>query len=208
MSTQIAVRLPDEMVAFLDKAVADGKATSRAALVSAAVEREMRRQAAETDAAMLRKDGAADDLDALVNWTTSHIDITDEGAPDLPGPARQETTRCCPTREAARAVMTKVTVAPITSTAKGLSSEVPVGPANGLEHDSVISLDNVVTIPVGLLGRTVRFLTSEQEKLLARSIVLAYDLKIALLDTSTTTRPGECFVPSAGEGAVAEDWHR
>lgn len=77
MSTQIAVRLPEEMVAFLDKAVADGKATSRAALVSAAVEREMRRQAAETDAAILRKEGAADDLDAVVNWTTSHIDIAD-----------------------------------------------------------------------------------------------------------------------------------
>ena len=77
MSTQIAVRLPEEVVAFLDKAVAEGKATSRAALVSAAVEREMRRQAAETDAAILRKAGAADDLDSLVNWTTSHIDIAD-----------------------------------------------------------------------------------------------------------------------------------
>lgn len=77
MSTQIAVRLPEVMVAFLDKAVADGRATSRAALVSAALEREMRRQAAETDAAILRKDGAADDLDALVNWTASHIDIDD-----------------------------------------------------------------------------------------------------------------------------------
>lgn len=87
------------------------------------------------------------------------------------------------TREAARAAMTKVTVAPITSTAKGLSSEVPVGPGNGLEHDSVISLDNVVTIPVSLLGRNVGFLTSEQEMLLARSIVLAYDLEIALLGT-------------------------
>ena len=77
MSTQIAVRLPEAMVAFLDKAVADGKATSRAALVTAAVEREMRRQAAETDAAILRRDGAADELDPLVNWTTGHIDVAD-----------------------------------------------------------------------------------------------------------------------------------
>jgi Arc/MetJ-type ribon-helix-helix transcriptional regulator len=77
MSTQIAVRLPEAMVAFLDKAVADGKATSRAALVSAALEREMRRQAAEADASILRKDGAADDLDPLVNWTSSHIDVAD-----------------------------------------------------------------------------------------------------------------------------------
>ena len=77
MSTQIAVRLPEDMVAFLDKAVADGRATSRAALVSAAVEREMRRQAAETDVEILRKGGAADDLDSLVNWTTGHLDIAD-----------------------------------------------------------------------------------------------------------------------------------
>ncbi|MCW3156781.1 type II toxin-antitoxin system PemK/MazF family toxin [Micropruina sonneratiae] len=87
------------------------------------------------------------------------------------------------TREAARAAMTKVTVAPITSTIKGLNSEVPVGPDNGLEQLSVISLDNVVTIPANLLGRTIGFLTSDQEMLLAKAIVLAYNLDIALLDT-------------------------
>lgn len=78
--------------------------------------------------------------------------------------------------------MTKVTVAPITSTIKGLSSEVLVGPYNGLDQDSVISLDNVVTIPTGLLGRTIGFLDSQQEALLARAVVLAYDLDISLLD--------------------------
>ena len=87
------------------------------------------------------------------------------------------------TREAARAAMTKVTVAPITSTAKGLSSEVPVGRTNGLEHDSVISLDNVVTIPVNLLGRSLGFLTADQEAQLARAVVLAYDLDIPLLES-------------------------
>ncbi len=78
--------------------------------------------------------------------------------------------------------MTKVTVAPITSTVKGLSSEVPVGPENGLDQISVISVDNVVTIPAALLGRTVGYLTSGQDALLARAIVLAFDLDIALLD--------------------------
>lgn len=77
MSTQIAVRLPDEMVAFLDQAVAQGKVASRAALVSSALEREMRRQAAEADAAILRQQGAADDLDTLVDWTVGHLDIAD-----------------------------------------------------------------------------------------------------------------------------------
>ena len=58
MSTQIAVRLPDEMVAFLDRIVASGEAPSRAALVATALEREMRRLAAEHDAQLLRKNGA------------------------------------------------------------------------------------------------------------------------------------------------------
>jgi Arc/MetJ-type ribon-helix-helix transcriptional regulator len=72
MTTQIAVRLPDDMVAFLDAAVASGATPSRAALVARAVEREMRRQAAESDAAILRASGADDDLDELVEWSASH----------------------------------------------------------------------------------------------------------------------------------------
>ena len=84
------------------------------------------------------------------------------------------------TRGAARAAMTKVTVAPITSTVKGLSSEVAVGPANGLDASGAISLDNVITIPARLLGRTVGYLAAEQELQLARAVVLAYDLDLPL----------------------------
>ena len=78
--------------------------------------------------------------------------------------------------------MTKVTVAPITSTIKGLTSEVGVGPDNGLDADCVISLDNVLTVPVAVLGRTVGYLTVDQERRLARAVVLAYDLELQLLD--------------------------
>jgi Arc/MetJ-type ribon-helix-helix transcriptional regulator len=77
MSTQIAVRLPDEMVAFLDRTVATGKAPSRAALVASAVEREMRRLVAEQDAQILRAQGPGDDLDELVQWTRTHAQVED-----------------------------------------------------------------------------------------------------------------------------------
>ena len=77
MSTQIAVRLPDEMVAFLDRSVATGKAPSRAAVVAAAVEREMRRQAADEDAEVLREQGPTDDLDDLVQWSSTHLAVED-----------------------------------------------------------------------------------------------------------------------------------
>jgi len=85
------------------------------------------------------------------------------------------------TREAARAAMTKVTVAPITGTVRGLSSEVIVGPENGLDHVCAVSLDNVVTIDGADLGRTIGFLHGDQEDSLARALVLAFDLSVPLL---------------------------
>jgi Arc/MetJ-type ribon-helix-helix transcriptional regulator len=77
MSTQIAVRLPDEVVAFLDRTVATGRAPSRAALVTSALEREMRRQLAEHDAEILGNEGAADDLDGVVTWAATHTSPVD-----------------------------------------------------------------------------------------------------------------------------------
>ena len=77
MSTQIAIRLPDELVAFLDRAVASGRVPSRAALVTSAVEREMRRLAAVQDSEILRSSGPDDDLDGLVGWTAAHARAED-----------------------------------------------------------------------------------------------------------------------------------
>lgn len=77
MTTQIAVRLPDEMVAFLDRTVASGEAPSRAALVAQALERQMRWQAAARDAQLLTEAGPADDLDDLVAWSTTNAAIED-----------------------------------------------------------------------------------------------------------------------------------
>ncbi|WP_203567465.1 ribbon-helix-helix domain-containing protein [Aestuariimicrobium ganziense] len=77
MTTQIAVRLPDEVVRFLDQFVASGRAPSRAAIVSSALEREMRRQAALRDAEILATSATADDLDDLVAWTVGHLSPDD-----------------------------------------------------------------------------------------------------------------------------------
>jgi Arc/MetJ-type ribon-helix-helix transcriptional regulator len=49
MSTQIAVRLPDAQVAFLDHEVSQGHATSRAELVSRALRRMERESVAARD---------------------------------------------------------------------------------------------------------------------------------------------------------------
>jgi mRNA interferase MazF len=93
---------------------------------------------------------------------------------DEPRPRRPH-PRCRTSREA------KVTVAPITTTVKGLSSKAPVGSKNRLDHDCAISLDKVVTVPVGRLGRTICHVSAEQEARLARAVISAYDLDIPLL---------------------------
>lgn len=85
------------------------------------------------------------------------------------------------TRDLARPAMSKVTVAPITSTIKGLSTEVPVGPANGLNHDCVVSCDNVATISTTSLDRQIGWFTDQQERALAAALVLAFDLDLRLL---------------------------
>ncbi|WP_280923972.1 ribbon-helix-helix domain-containing protein [Ornithinimicrobium cryptoxanthini] len=77
MTTQIAIRLPDELVAFLDRAVAEGRASSRASVVTSALEREIRRQLAEQDAEILRVVGPEDDLDDLVFWTVPNAATED-----------------------------------------------------------------------------------------------------------------------------------
>ncbi len=77
MSTQIAIRLPDDLVDFVDDLVSHGDATSRAAVVSRALERERRRKVAERDAAILILAGTDTDLDRLAKYaaTTSMDDL-------------------------------------------------------------------------------------------------------------------------------------
>jgi Arc/MetJ-type ribon-helix-helix transcriptional regulator len=71
MSTQIAIRLSDEMVAFIDDLIRRGEAGSRAAVVSRALERERRRKIAEHDAAILARDRPDPDMDTLAQYAAS-----------------------------------------------------------------------------------------------------------------------------------------
>lgn len=81
------------------------------------------------------------------------------------------------TREPVRGAMRRVKVAPITSTAKGLSTEVGVGPDNGLAEISVASCDNIITIDRRSLGRHVGFFFDRQEADLTAAIVSAFALR-------------------------------
>lgn len=81
------------------------------------------------------------------------------------------------TRELVRLHLARVTVAPITTTVRGLSTEVPVGVANGLQRDGVVSCDNIVTVPTEALGRQIGRLLPAQEPALTAAIRAAFDLE-------------------------------
>jgi mRNA interferase MazF len=80
------------------------------------------------------------------------------------------------TRELVRPHLTGVTVAPITTSVRGLSTEIPLGPANGLDHDCVVSCDNIVTVPKAALGAQIGYLLPAQEAALTAAIHAAFDL--------------------------------
>lgn len=65
MSKQIAVRLDDDLVAFVDEIVQSGRERSRAAVVTRVLERERRRVIAARDAEILARTGPDPELVGL-----------------------------------------------------------------------------------------------------------------------------------------------
>ena len=68
MSKQIAVRLSDELVEFVDDVVGSGAERSRAAVVTRALERERRRSVAARDAEILAWTGPDPELQGLAEY--------------------------------------------------------------------------------------------------------------------------------------------
>lgn len=68
------------------------------------------------------------------------------------------------TRESAIGYLSPVTVAPITSTIRGVPSEVPLTEADGMKGPCAINLHNVVKVSKAHLGRRVAVLSSERTR--------------------------------------------
>jgi mRNA interferase MazF len=81
------------------------------------------------------------------------------------------------TRELVRPHLAAVTVAPITTTIRGLSTEVAVDTTNGLAAPSVISCDNITTVPADTLKAQIGVLLDHQESALSDAIQAAFDLQ-------------------------------
>jgi len=75
MSKQIAVRLPDDLVEFVDGIVGSGAERSRAAVVTRALERERRRVDAARDAEILVRTGPDPELAGLVEHAAGSASV-------------------------------------------------------------------------------------------------------------------------------------
>ena len=93
------------------------------------------------------------------------------------GPPAGRRPVCVLTRDAAAAVLTAVTCAPITRTFRGIRSEVEIGPEQGLPERCVISCDNVVTVPIADLDpHPVGHLDEVSRAQLDRALRFALDI--------------------------------
>lgn len=69
-----------------------------------------------------------------------------------------------------------VTCAPIYSARHGLSTQVPVGPEEGLKHESAIHCDELVSLPKSALTDYVRSLAESRIGELNRALAIALEL--------------------------------
>ena len=80
-------------------------------------------------------------------------------------------------RDTAYQVRTSVTVGIITSVARNIPVEVPLGLKDGMPRQCVINLDNILTIPKTRLAERITTLLPQKMTAVARAIVFALDLK-------------------------------
>ncbi len=77
------------------------------------------------------------------------------------------------TRQEVLPLLRTATVAPITSTIRGLPSEVVVGADEGLRHDSAINLDHVQTVEQRRLFKYVGSLSETKMRQVCRALAVA-----------------------------------
>jgi mRNA interferase MazF len=81
------------------------------------------------------------------------------------------------TRDRAISVLANVTVAAITGTIRGLPTEVPLGPSQGLVRECVVNCDNLFTIPKEVMGRRRGELDPASLEQLRAALMIALDLE-------------------------------
>ena len=81
------------------------------------------------------------------------------------------------TRDGAYSYRTMATVAPLTTTVRGIPAEVELGPADGLPRRCVVNLDNLQTIDQRRLRGRITFLASNRLQDIDDAIQFALGLR-------------------------------
>lgn len=94
---------------------------------------------------------------------------------DLPAPAGRRPVLLLSRDEAYR-FRSFITVAPLTTRARGIPSEVLLGAADGVPKPCVVNLDTLNTIPKRILDKPILALTPEKMAAVHAALAFALDL--------------------------------
>jgi mRNA interferase MazF len=77
------------------------------------------------------------------------------------------------TRPTVLPVLSRVVTAVVTSTIRGVPTEVPLDRGDGMRKPCVVSLDNLITLPRGLLTDRITRLSEERMHQICRALAVA-----------------------------------
>ena len=77
------------------------------------------------------------------------------------------------TRSSAIPYLSRATVAPITSTIRGVPSEVALGPEDGMKQACVVNLHNVITVDQRSIGRRIAQLSPRRMREVCSALAFA-----------------------------------
>ena len=80
------------------------------------------------------------------------------------------------TRDSILPVLHEVTVAPITTTIRGIPSELVLGPDDGMPDACAVNFDHLQTVPKRKIGRLITTLSSEKLRGVAPALLFALGL--------------------------------
>jgi mRNA interferase MazF len=77
------------------------------------------------------------------------------------------------TRQSSIKLLTRVTVAPITSTVRGVDSEVMLGVVDGMKRPCAVNLHNLITVHHSIVGRCLATLTAGRMREVCAALAFA-----------------------------------
>ena len=85
--------------------------------------------------------------------------------------------------------LSAVTVAPVTRTIRGIPTELPLGPENGLKAASVANLDSIQTVSKERVGAWVGSIGADRKSALREALLFAFELDFGPGEESPTASP-------------------